>query len=85
MQELSTSGFSHMLVGYIRVSHANDRQPVDLQRGALVQIRRPVARMLAWLRAGATVLTSDNSKGLARLLLKQYTAACGGRMRVIAR
>jgi hypothetical protein len=74
-----------MLGRYMRVSHANDRQPVDLQRDALVQIRRPVARMLAWLRAGATALISDDSKGLARLLVKRSTAACGGRMAVIAR
>src|SRR3546814_13288457 len=29
-------GFSYMLVGYMRVSSADDRQTVDLQRDALV-------------------------------------------------
>ena len=74
-----------MLVGYMHVSYTNDPQLLDLQRDALFQIGRPVARMLAWLRAGVTALTSDNSKGFARLLVKRCTAACGGRMPVIAR
>ena len=36
--------------------------------------------MLAWLRAGATALTPDNSKGFARPLVKRCTAACDERI-----
>ncbi len=36
MREPRTGGFLHMLVGYMRVSSADDRQSVDLQRDALL-------------------------------------------------
>ena len=36
MRQPRIEGFPHMLVGYMRVSSADERQSVDLQRDALL-------------------------------------------------
>ena len=36
MRQTGIKGFPHMLVGYMRVSSADDRQTVDLQRDAML-------------------------------------------------
>ena len=44
MRQPRIKGFPHMLVGYMRVSSADDRQSVDLRRDALTAAAAAVAR-----------------------------------------
>ena len=54
-------GLPHMLVGYMRVSSADERQSVDLQRDALLTAgvapgaAEPAFRATAWARCCATI------------------------------
>jgi len=51
--------FPHILIGYMRVSSANDRQSLDLQRDALPVAEVDARRLQAGAFAGAPAYTDQ--------------------------
>jgi DNA invertase Pin-like site-specific DNA recombinase len=64
MRKSQSTGFPHMLVGYMRVSTDNDRQSTDLQRDALLVAGVDVRHLFQDHASGAR----DNRPGLAKAL-----------------
>jgi DNA invertase Pin-like site-specific DNA recombinase len=64
MRKSQSTGFPHMLVGYMRVSTDNDRQSTDLQRDALLVAGVDVRHLFQDHASGAR----DDRPGLAKAL-----------------
>ena len=64
MRKSQSTGFPHMLVGYMRVSTDNDRQSTDLQRDALLSVGVDARHLFQDHASGAR----DDRPGLAKAL-----------------